>query len=68
MSLPQVNPMPAVVCHACAWWAYDVKPDSPRGGHARPAECPTCRTHHNVHRALTPAWVRFEPRTDGSEQ
>jgi hypothetical protein len=62
VALAMVDRMPAVVCTACGWWAYDVRPDSPRGGHHTPTECPECRRHHGVHRPPTPVWARFEPR------
>ena len=59
MSLPQVNPMPAIVCHACAWWAYDVKPDSPRGGHDytevgwdKQGRCKRCRSNAQAGREM----------------
>ena len=60
--LTYVDRMPAVVCHACGWWRYDVPADSPRGGSRTPAHCPECIKHHGIHRAPTPVWVRFEER------
>lgn len=61
-ALAYVDRMPAVVCHACGWWKYDVPADSPRGGNRPPAHCPECIKHHGTHRTLTPVWVRFEER------
>ena len=60
--LTYVDRMPAVVCHACGWWRYDVPTDSPRGGNRPPAHCPECTKHHGVRRTPTPVWVRFEER------
>ena len=60
--LTYVDRMPAVVCHACGWWRYDVPADSPRGGNRPPAHCPECIKHHGTHRTPTPVWVRFEER------
>lgn len=62
MSVAQVDRMPAVVCHACGWWRYDVAPDSPRGGNRTPTYCPECLAYHGVRRPPTPVWVRFEER------
>ena len=61
-ALVYVDRMPAVVCHACGWWRYDVPTDSPRGGNRTPAHCPECIKHHGIHRAPTRVWVRFEER------
>ena len=61
-ALTYVDRMPAVVCHACGWWRYDVPTDSPRGGNRPPAHCPECIKHHGIHRTPTPVWIRFEER------
>lgn len=60
--LTYVDRMPAVVCHACGWWQYDVPTDNPRGGNSTPTYCPDCLAHHEARRAPTPVWVRFEER------
>ena len=57
MSLASVDRMPAVVCHACGWWQYDVPTDNPRGGNSTPTYCPDCLAHHEARRAPTPVWV-----------
>lgn len=61
-ALAMVDRMPALVCTACGWWVYDVPPDSHRGGHHAPTECPECRRHYGAHLPPMPAWARFETR------
>lgn len=61
-ALAYVDRMPAVVCHACGWWQYDVPTDTPRGGNRPPVHCPECIKHHGARRTPTPVWVRFEER------
>ena len=38
--LTYVDRMPAVVCHACGWWQYDVPADAPRVGSRPPVQQP----------------------------
>ena len=44
-ALAYVDRMPAVACHACGWWQYDVPTDTPRGGNRPPVHCPECIEH-----------------------